>query len=486
MTPQSLTEEQKAAQRLSPDVLGDQKDKGKATDYADSKESEASEVVSPTEDSRVAAWWQCEDCGGDDTQPHDCKPYVPTPAADGEFLRFEAEGKEVWEWKFVDERQLFCQCFTQGEAVKVAATLNHYTYRIATRATGSSLATGTPGAVSDDKKDALPTPKVEDSVAKPVDTGGVEGGGETEQEQLQRISLALFDAQDAFEKESPSKSWTALDTVRFVLANATEKPTDSMGGEMDKENGRSDDLRSVTDEGSQDDLPGADAFCEKTGSEINDSVKIAGGPHVWYYQSSGRIGFDGVEIRNPVIDAGDMNGRTSGAVVDLNRRIEEIAQDARAHGEARIASEVRSLAMGMLMQADGDEDESFEKAYKGLYESVDETFYKLTIGGKQNAPANHSVTPRGGSADSINPTPVIVGIPTTPGKFIDPSPQPEKREGPSVWSVEYETGEWPQLICNYPNGVEKVVHVENAILRLNELEALVAQPEGDERNGEQQ
>lgn len=66
-------------------------------------------------------------------------------------------------------------------------------------------------------------------------------------------------------------------------------------------------------------------------------------------------------------------------------------------------------------------------------------------------------------------------------KSSDPSPQPEKREGPSVWSVEYETGEWPQLICNYPNGVEKVVHVENAILRLNELEALAAQPEGDER-----
>ena len=36
------------------------------------------------------------------------------------------------------------------------------------------------------------------------------------------------------------------------------------------------------------------------------------------------------------------------------------------------------------------------------------------------------------------PTPVIVGIPTTPGRFIDPSPQPEKREGP--YAVEMREG----------------------------------------------
>ena len=59
---------------LSPDVLGDQKDKGKATGKGSLTAPEASEELPSSEGSRVAAWWQCEDCGGDDTQQHDCKP----------------------------------------------------------------------------------------------------------------------------------------------------------------------------------------------------------------------------------------------------------------------------------------------------------------------------------------------------------------------------------------------------------------------------
>lgn len=40
--------------------------------------------------------------------------------------RYFTEGSDVYEQKFIDEAQVFAQCHSEGDAVRVADTLNHW------------------------------------------------------------------------------------------------------------------------------------------------------------------------------------------------------------------------------------------------------------------------------------------------------------------------------------------------------------------------